>query len=136
MFCNQFRYYHMEITVEFYTLSHDKFHDSDISDILYGINSTDIVGCWTPEHSVTTITYYPDWVSFRCDRLQKMHFFGCKNVWSGSCCKSTEPLVMYFVSSYHHSTMFTCQSNGPGQARPVFRELTISLNWIPIYVQN
>ena len=33
-----------------------KFHDRGYSDVPYGINSIDIIGCCTPEHSVTTIT--------------------------------------------------------------------------------
>ena len=47
----------MVITMGFYTLSRGKFHDRGYSDILYGINSIDIIGCCTPEHSVTTITW-------------------------------------------------------------------------------
>ena len=47
----------MVITMEIYTVSHDKFHDRGYSDIHYGINSIDIMGCCTPEHSVTTITW-------------------------------------------------------------------------------
>ena len=34
----------MSITMGFYTLSHGKFHDRGYSDILYGINSIDIMG--------------------------------------------------------------------------------------------
>ena len=30
-----------------------KFHDRGYSDILYGINSIDIIGYYTPEHSAT-----------------------------------------------------------------------------------
>ena len=46
----------MVITMEFYTLSHAKFHDREYSDIFYGMNNIDIMGCCTPEHSLTTIT--------------------------------------------------------------------------------
>ena len=47
----------MVITMGFYTLSHGKFHDRGYSDIPYEINSIDILGCYTPEHSVTTIAW-------------------------------------------------------------------------------
>ena len=46
----------MVITIGFYTTSHGKFHDRGYSDILYGINSIDIMGCCTPVHSVTSTT--------------------------------------------------------------------------------
>ena len=46
----------MVITMRFNTLSHGKFHDREYSDILYGINSIDIMGRRTQEHLVTTIT--------------------------------------------------------------------------------
>ena len=39
----------------FCTASYGKFHDRGLFDILYRINSFDIMGCCTPEHSVTTI---------------------------------------------------------------------------------
>ena len=41
----------MVTTMEFNTLSYGKFHDRGYSDIVYGINSIDIMGCCTPEHS-------------------------------------------------------------------------------------
>ena len=47
----------MVSTMGFYTLSHGKFHDRGYPDILYGINSVDIMGCCTPEHSLTAITW-------------------------------------------------------------------------------
>ena len=56
----------MVITMGFYTLSHGKFHDRGYSDILYGINSIDIMGYCTPEdnHMVITLFYHPGWVYF------------------------------------------------------------------------
>ena len=50
-------YYHMAITMGFYTLSHSNFHDREYSDILYVKNNIDIIGYCTPEDSVTTITW-------------------------------------------------------------------------------
>ena len=47
----------MVIIMGFYTASHDKFHDRGNPDILYGINRVDIMGCCTPGHSVTAITW-------------------------------------------------------------------------------
>ena len=52
----------MLIIMGFYTASQCQFHDRGYSDILYGINSYDIMQescmeCCTPEHSVTTITW-------------------------------------------------------------------------------
>ena len=47
----------MVIIMEFYTLSDGKFHDRGYFDILYGINNIDIMGCCTPEHPVTKITW-------------------------------------------------------------------------------
>ena len=44
-------------TIGLYTVSHGKFHDRGYSDILDGIKSIGIMGCCTPEHSVTTITW-------------------------------------------------------------------------------
>ena len=41
----------MVITVGCNTLSNGKFHNRGYSDILYGINSIDIMGCCTPEES-------------------------------------------------------------------------------------
>ena len=40
---NQTRLHHMVITMGFYTLSHGKFHDRGYFDILYGINSIDVL---------------------------------------------------------------------------------------------
>ena len=40
-----------------YTVSHGKFHDRGYSDILYGINSIDLMGCRTPEYTWYTITW-------------------------------------------------------------------------------
>ena len=41
----------------FYSASHGKFHDRGYSDIVYRINSIDIMVCCTPENSVTAITW-------------------------------------------------------------------------------
>ena len=47
----------MVITMELYTASHGKFHVRGYSDILYGINNIDIMGCCTQEDRVTKITW-------------------------------------------------------------------------------
>ena len=40
-----------------HSISRGKFHDKGYADILYGINSIDIIGCCTPEYSWYAITY-------------------------------------------------------------------------------
>ena len=42
----------MAITMVFYTASHNKFYGNVYSDILFGIDGVDIMGCCTLEHSV------------------------------------------------------------------------------------
>ena len=37
--------------------THGTLHDRGYADILYGINSIDFMKCWTPEHSITIITW-------------------------------------------------------------------------------
>ena len=62
----------MVITMEFYTVSHNKFPDKGYSDILYRINSIDIMGCCTRGGGTSIETLYgdvpPKWVGF----LQKI----------------------------------------------------------------
>ena len=54
----------------FYTVSHGKLHDRGYSDILYGINSIDIM---LHNHMVIiTLFYLPDWALFWC-------VFACMN---------------------------------------------------------
>ena len=69
-----------------FIVSHFKFHDRGYSDILYEINSNDIMECCTPEPSIITITwlitlfYYPDWVYTKVIKKIKVWIFrnGCR----------------------------------------------------------
>ena len=79
----------MVITMRFYTLSHGKFHDREYSDILFGINSIDIMGCCTLEHSVTTIKW-----KFPCS----ISLIGCIN-------RLVICFSMLFFSSIRHSLL-------------------------------
>ena len=47
--------------MKFYAASHGKLHDRGYSDILYGINSIDIIGCY---HMVIIMFYYLYWVDY------------------------------------------------------------------------
>ena len=63
----------------FYTVWHGNFHDRGYSDILYGINSIDIMGSMlhsrihmVHNHLVITLFFYPDWVHHHRDKPKYM----------------------------------------------------------------
>ena len=74
----------------FYAASCGKFHARRFSDILYGINSIDIIGCSTPEHSVIIFTWY---LSCSTDTNQHLQFDTISVLWKICeiiCIKSNE----------------------------------------------